>query len=161
MKKEKFSFSRINMLIVLALFMGFTACKNKKKAGEISDPNEVKEQIEEEIANYEEEESDDRVAVKEPNSTQKLHNYFGAIAGASSPQAANGSISEALTMFSTPDAPVLIIIYGVGGTADYDEPTTIRKYLDYLKDTKNDRAVVEEMVMDDYGKIKELVLRKK
>lgn len=160
MKQRKLNFSHINVLVLLALIVGFSACKNKKKATEISDPNEVRAEIEEEIADYEEPE-DGRVAVKEPNRTMRLNNYFGAIAGAASPQAANGSISEALTMFSSPDAPVLIVIYNAGGTTDYDEPTTIKKYLEYLKDTKNNRAEVEEMVMDDYGKIKELVLRKK
>lgn len=161
MKKRRLNFSTINMLVLLALIGGFSACKNKKKATEVSNPNEVKTQIEEEIAGYEAEPEPERIAVKESGKMQKLEGYFGAIANASSTQSANSSIKEALTMFSTPDAPVLIVIYMQNGTPDYDEPTTIKKYLEYLKDTKNNRAVVEETVLDDYGKIKELVLRKK
>ena len=43
---------------------------------------------------------------------------------------------------------------------DYDRPTTIEKYLNYLKDRKAYKAEVENIVYDDYGKIKELELRK-
>ena len=63
-------------------------------------------------------------------------------------------------MFSNSEAPVLIVIYKEGGKPSYDEPTTIGKYLNYLKDTKNNKARVEEVVYDTNGKIKELVLRK-
>lgn len=158
----KSQFSRINMLLLLALVVGFSSCKNKKKATEVSDPVAVKAQIEKEL---EEDEDDsykepERVAVKEPTKTQKLENYFGSIANSSNVAAANSSMQEALKMFSSPDAPVLIIIYRTDGSADYDEPTTIKKYFEYLKDTGNNKAKVEEMVMDDYGKIKELVLKK-
>lgn len=157
--KRKRSFSLVNMLFLLALIVGFSACKNKKKVTEVSDPNAVKVQIEEELEDDPEE--DTRVASKEPTRTEKLETYFSAIASAQSVSSANGTISEALTLFSSPDAPVLVVIYNTGGMADYDEPTTIKKYLEYLKDTKNNNAGVDEMVLDDYGKIQELVLRKK
>ncbi len=52
------------------------------------------------------------------------------------------------------------MIYKEGGKPSYDEPTTIEKYLNYLKDTKNNKAKVEEVVYDANGKIKELVLKK-
>lgn len=163
MNKKNIAFSNTIVLVMLALVVGFSSCKNKKKAGEISDPKEVKEQIEQEIADYEEAEevTEAREVVADVSKSQKLNNYFTAIANAPTTQSANSSISEALTMFSNPDAPVLIVIYSAGGTTDYDEPTTIKKYLEYLKDTKNTKAKVEEMVMDDYGRIKELVLQKK
>jgi hypothetical protein len=44
---------------------------------------------------------------------------------------------------------------------DYDEPTTIRKYLEYLKDQKRINTEVKSLVMDDNGKIKEVELAKK
>lgn len=159
MKKSKINFSLLNGLLLLVLIVGFSSCKNKKKMADVSDQQEVREQIEEELEEEANEEPE-RVATKEPTRSQKLETYFAAIANSSSVTAANGTISEALTMFSNPNAPVLIVIYRADGTTDYDEPTTIKKYLEYLKDTKNNKAVVEEMVMDDYGKIKELVLKK-
>ncbi|RED92061.1 nucleoid-structuring protein H-NS [Marinoscillum furvescens] len=159
MRKLQFNTS---MVALLALIIGFSSCKNKKKTSEISDPQEVKAQIEQELGDddQEQEEQPERKVSKEPTKTQKLDNYFGAIANAPSTASANSSIREALGMFSSPDAPVLIVIYRGDGSTDYDEPTTIRRYLEYLKDTKNDKAEVEEMVMDDYGRIKELVLKK-
>lgn len=161
MRKNRINFSLFNGILILALVVGFSSCKNKKKMSEVSDTQEVKEQIEEELGEDDIEDSEpEREAVKEPTKSQKLENYFTAISNASSATSANGSISEALTMFSTPNAPVLIVIYRGTGNPDYDEPTTIKKYLEYLKDTKNNKAVVEEMVLDDYGKIKELVLKK-
>lgn len=161
MKRNTIKFSTINGVLLLALIVGFSSCKNKKKMSDISDPQEVSQQMEDEFGDEEETTDEpERVAVKEPSTSEKLENYFTAISQASTTSAANGSISEALTMFSNPDAPVLIVIYRGSGNPDYDEPTTIKKYLEYLKDTKNNKAVVEEMVLDDYGKIKELVLKK-
>jgi hypothetical protein len=90
----------------------------------------------------------------------QLHDYFYAIANASSTDAANKSITDALSLFTNPNIPVLIIFYKADGKESYDEPTTIVKYLNYLKDTKNNKATVEEMVKDSNGRIKELVLRK-
>lgn len=161
MKRNTLKFSTINGMLLLALIVGFSSCKNKKKMSDLSDQQEVSQQIEEELSDdMDESEEPEREAVKEPTKSEKLENYFTAISQASTTASANGSISEALTMFSNPDAPVLIVIYRGTGNPDYDEPTTIKKYLDYLKDTKNNKAVVEEMVLDDYGKIKELVLKK-
>ena len=91
----------------------------------------------------------------------RLSNYFGQIANASSINAANNNIREAVGMFSNGEAPVLIIFYAANGTEDFDEPTTITKYLNYLKDLKKAPHKVKEMVMDSQGRIKELVLVKK
>ena len=44
---------------------------------------------------------------------------------------------------------------------DYDKPTTIKKYLDYLKDQKKSPNAVEHLEFDDAGKIKEVTLIKK
>lgn len=164
MKNKGVHYSTIQGLLILALIVGFSSCKNKKKVSEVSDPQEVKAQMEEELETEDETEDDgsgyNRVVTKEPSTSQKINNYFAAISNASNSTSANASINEALAMFSNPDAPVLIVIYRNDGTTDYDEPTTIKKYLEYLKDTKSNTAEVEEMVMDDYGNIKELVLKK-
>jgi hypothetical protein len=98
-------------------------------------------------------------AVKE-KSTVTLANYFESISSASSVSQANMLIADALKLFSSPEAPVLIIISKEGTTIDYDRPTTIKNYLNYLKDTKNNINTVDKIVYDTNGKIKELELLK-
>lgn len=92
---------------------------------------------------------------------QRLNQYFNAIASAGSLAAANSNINEALSLFSSPDALVLIIISEVGGQKDYDRPTSIKKYLEYLKDQKKNINAIDNIVYDNQGKIKELELIKK
>jgi hypothetical protein len=89
-----------------------------------------------------------------------LAGYFSSIAGAGSVSQANMTISETLKMFSSPDAPVFIVISKEGGIVDYDRPTTILNYLNYLKDTRNNINSVDKIVYDNSGKIKELELIK-
>lgn len=96
---------------------------------------------------------------KEITSTS-LADYFSSIANASSASEANLFINDALGLFSSPDALVLIIISKSGGMIDYDRPTTIRNYLNYLKDTKNNINAIDKIVYDNNGKIKELELFK-
>ncbi len=89
-----------------------------------------------------------------------LHDYFGSVATAASTSEANLYINEALNLFASPDTPVLIIISEEGDVIDYDRPTTIKNYLNYLKDTKNNINKVEQVTYDEHGRIKELVLIK-
>lgn len=90
-----------------------------------------------------------------------LENHFMSIAGAPSIPLANERIAQALQMFASPDVPVLIIISQVGGFNDYDRPTTIRRYLDWLKDQKVSPNRVEQAKYDNNGKITELELIKR
>lgn len=62
--------------------------------------------------------------------------YFKAIAEAKDVNQANAYIKDALKLFVSPEAPVLLIIYKKGDVVDYDKPTTIKKYLNHLKDIK-------------------------
>jgi len=73
---------------------------------------------------------------------------------------ANNIINNTLPMFSSPDAVVLIIVSEENGKKDYDRPTNIKDYLDYLKDRKSYTSTVEIIRYDDFGKISELELRK-
>ena len=161
--------SNISKVTLLALLVfGMSGCKLfKKKTGntEITDntPDPVEEVVDapvetEDIPEEPKEELPERNVVEDITLERRLDGYFEAIATASSVGAANNNIREALTQFSTPSAPVLIIFYKGNGQPSYDEPTTIEKYLNYLKDTKNEPARVDEMVLDDNGKVKELVL---
>jgi len=90
-----------------------------------------------------------------------LADYFALVAGASSVESANLKINETLKLFSSPDAPVLIIISKEGGLVDYDRPTTAKKYLEYLKDQKKNLNEIDKIEYDDNGKIKLLELIKK
>ena len=156
MKQSMFAFS-LRKTLVLALFalLAMGACKSKKKAvqtapapapveqGQTPPPAPAATRSAEEIA------------------AEKLENYFNSVARASSVNSANQSIQETLAMFSNQETPVLIVIHEENGIKDYDEPTTIKKYLEYLKDTKKNLNYISDIRMDANGKVSELELRRK
>ncbi len=95
---------------------------------------------------------------------QQLQNAFDGIASAGK----SGNLNQAATLikntlglFSSDDAPVLIIISREGDIVDYDKPTTIKRYLDFVKDQKASKNAVDSYQLDAGGKIKELDLIKK
>lgn len=81
-----------------------------------------------------------------------------AIATAGSIDASNNQIQKTLQAFETPDVPVLIIVSKNADFNDYDKPTTISKFLNYLKDKKQYKYVVEAVKKNSLGKITELEL---
>jgi hypothetical protein len=97
---------------------------------------------------------------KQKQAAIAITDYFSSIAAATSVSQANMQIVEALKLFTSPEAPVLIIISKSGDQVDYDRPTTIKDYLNYLKDTKNNKNKVDKIVYDAGGKIKEVELLK-
>lgn len=90
-----------------------------------------------------------------------IDNQLSAVANAGTVDAANNSIQSALQYFATPDVPLLIIISKADGFNDYDRPTTILKFLNYLKDKKQYQYMVESVERDAMGKITEIELIKK
>ena len=90
-----------------------------------------------------------------------LGRNFNSIANAGSTSQANRVINETLGMFESPNVPVLIIIKQNAGFNDYDRPTTIEKYLNYVKDQKKAAEKVYEIKYNANGKINELELIKK
>ena len=162
--------------LVLILTIGSVGCKSKKKAMEASNAEKArmeqeaalrKQKEQEEAARKEAEErerlaaearSKDEIKVSAP--ATRLNEYFRAIAGSTNVTSANSSINEALSMFSSPETPVLIVISEYDGKKDYDRPTTIGKYLNYLKDQKKNINAISDMKTDASGKITELELRK-
>ena len=86
---------------------------------------------------------------------------FNSIANAGSTSQANPVINETLDMFESPNTPGLIIIKQNQGFNDYDRPTTIEKYLNYLKDQKKVDEKVFDIKYNANGKINELELIKK
>lgn len=98
---------------------------------------------------------------REGNAPKGLGEYFDLISKSTNLATTNRYIGEAMQLFASEDVPVLIIISKSGDIVDYDRPTTIKKYLEYLKDQKVVRNEIENVVYDANGKITELELIKK
>ena len=160
---------------VLVLMICFTGCKSKKKAAEAARAAEERARIEQEAKLRSEEEQRKKEAEEQARRDEearrqqeamanapkaKLGQYFESIARSTNMASANSSINEALGLFASPDTPVLIVISEENGQKDYDRPTTIRQYLNYLKDTKNNSSAISNLQFDSSGKITEVELRK-
>lgn len=152
-----FTFSlRKTLFLALFAMLAMGACKSKKKA-----VAPTPAPVQQEVVTPQAPPPAPPARSAEEIAAEKLENYFNAVAAASSVNAANQSIQEALTMFSNQETPVLIVIHEENGIKDYDEPTTIKKYLEYLKDTKKNLNYISDIRMDGSGKVSELELRRK
>ena len=145
------------LLIFIAFFV-FTGCKTTKKVASATKTTEKTEPKTEETTKAETTKPTTGTSSINEAARVKLENYFSSIASSSSVESANMKISEALTMFSSPDIPVIIAFFNENGKKDYDEPTTIKNYLNYLKDQKKNPNKVDDIVYDTTGKIAELDL---
>lgn len=156
MKQSLFAFSlRKTLFLALFAMLAMGACKSKKKAVQPTPTPAPVEEVIPQAPPQAPARSAEEVAA------EKLENYFNAVAAAGNVNAANQSIQETLAMFSNQETPVLIVIHEENGIKDYDEPTTIKKYLDYLKDTKKNLNYISDIRMDANGKVSELELRRK
>lgn len=155
MKEKLFSFT-INRSLIIALvaMLAMGACKSKKKVVATPTPAPVETVTPPPAAPA-------PVASAEEVAAEKLENYFNSVAAAGNANMANQSIQETLAMFSNQETPVLVVIHEENGIKDYDEPTTIKKYLDYLKDTKKNLNFISDIRLDANGKVSELELRRK
>jgi ATPase subunit of ABC transporter with duplicated ATPase domains len=161
------------LVILISLLLAGTGCKSKKKAMEAQAAAE-KARLEQEAALQREKEREAELQrqreaeeaarrnaeARTPAPAQRLGMFFEAVANAGNVNAANTTINEALAMFASPDTPVLIVISEENGQKDYDRPTTIRNYLNYLKDTRKNMNRVGNVQVDGSGKITELELIK-
>lgn len=162
------------------LMISVFGCKSKKKAMEAAAAAEkarIEQEAKEASAKREREEEEarkkeaeakakleaearQRDAAKASTPAARLGEYFTAISSSSNTASANSSINEALALFASPDTPVLIVISESGGQKDYDKPTTIKNYLNYLKDQKKNINQISNLQFDNSGKITELELKK-
>jgi len=123
---------------------------------------QVEKKLARERAQKEEEERRAAEERERANATDVvLGRNFNSIANAGSVSQANRVINETLGMFESPNVPVLIIIKQNAGFNDYDRPTTIEKYLNYVKDQKKASEKVHDIKYNANGKINELELIKK
>jgi hypothetical protein len=162
------------VMLVLCLVICASGCKSKKKALEASNAAAEKARLEQEAITRKQQEEQqkrdaeekakrDAEAAKEASAAapkERLGNYFETITNSRDLSSANTNISEALLLFASPETPVLIIISESGGQKDYDRPTTIKDYLNYLKDQKKNVNKIEKLQFDGSGKITEVELRK-
>lgn len=156
----------IRNLTLIVLISGFcitaTSCGSSKKtkakaAEEARMAKEREERIKREEADRKQREDiEKQKAMREPYN--KIEDYFKKVTSATNVYNANATIDQAMNMFSSPEAPVLIIIKKTGNIVDYDRPTTARQYFDYLKDQKKTFNKVDKLEMDSNGKIKEMIL---
>jgi hypothetical protein len=166
--------SKLVMLTLVLMIFTF-GCKSKKKAAEAARAADERARMEQEAATKKQQEEQSRIeaeekakrdaeakdaAAKASAPKARLGQYFEAISTATSVNSANSSINEALTLFASPETPVLIVISESNGQKDYDRPTTIRDYLNYLKDQKKNMNQISNLQFDGSGKITEVELRK-
>lgn len=156
MKQKLFSISvNRSLIIALVAMLAMGACKSKKKAAQQAPPPAPVEQVEQPAP------APTPVSSAEEVAAEKLENYFNSVAAAGNASMANQTIQETLAMFSNQETPVLIVIHEENGIKDYDEPSTIKKYLEYLKDTKKNLNYISDIRLDANGKVSELELRRK
>ena len=115
----------------------------------------------ERLAKLKEEEMKRKKAEEERTRYDYINDYFYQIARSGDVTAANAKIDEALKLYASKDVPVLIIISQADGIIDYDKPTTIEKYLNFVKDQKSYSNKIHNVKFDEYGQITELELIKK
>jgi hypothetical protein len=99
--------------------------------------------------------------MQEASKYKDIDTQLESISTSSTIDAANQKIMLSMDKFASPDVPVLIIISQAGGFNDYDRPTTISKFLHYLKDKQEYKYQVVSVKKDALGKITELELLKK
>ncbi|MBO7460359.1 MAG: hypothetical protein J6T53_05605 [Bacteroidales bacterium] len=105
-----------------------------------------------------EEEQRLRELAEQNQANKGIADMFYLIANAKDINTANNYIKEALKLFESPDAVVLIRLNNYG---DYDRPTTAVNYLNYLKDQKKVTVNVDNIKYNAENKITELELIKK
>ncbi|HYF68389.1 MAG TPA: nucleoid-structuring protein H-NS [Ohtaekwangia sp.] len=162
----------LSILVILLLFVG-SGCKSKKKAMEAANAEKERARIEQQAAldRQKQEELKQREAAEKARldaeaaaaaaePAKRLDVYFNAIANSNNVNSANSSINEALSLFASPQTPVLIVISESEGQKDYDKPTRIIDYLNYLKDQKKNINKISDLKFDASGKITEIELTK-
>jgi hypothetical protein len=167
-------------MLAITLLICAAGCKSTKKAQEAARLAAEKTRMEQEAADKKQEEEARKKQAAEDQANRdaeakrqresesakastpyvKLNQYFDAIANSTNVASTNSSITEALALFASEETPVLIVISGSGDQKDYDRPTTIKKYLNYLKDQKKNINQIENLQFDNSGKITEVELKK-
>jgi hypothetical protein len=148
------------LLISVTLFISavlVSGCKSTKKVTATTE-TPPREEVKEEPELVEEMVEEVEKTPEEKSFEEKLLGYFEDIASSPNVNLANRNISEVLSYFESGEAPVFVVFYREGGQKDYDKPTTIAKYLNYLKDQKKNPHKIDKIIYNDDGKIEEIEL---
>ena len=157
------------LLICATLITSVSSCKKNKKIADVTAQTETPDEDLEAKRRAEAEKAErERLArekaaaeAKTKGTYARLEGYFASVAESGNVDLANRNIREALNMFSSPETTVLIVIKEIDGEKDYDRPTNIRDYLNYLKDTKKNLNRINHLKIGDDGKIQEVELIRK
>jgi hypothetical protein len=163
-KAQKVDIARAALYDLLLNKDNKTADELEKEMNAIKRQNLQDSEIDELLARLEKKIQEMRSGGSSLPVKEQLENAFTTIANSAKSgnlTQADNTISKTLQLFSSDDAPVLIIISREGSTVDYDKPTTIKRYLNLVKDTKASRNDIDAIMTDSSGKIKELDLIKK
>ena len=123
---------------------------DKAKQMRLDNELKVKAEVERKRIKLEKDKTDNKQVL-----IQKLESLFNELSKGKDKK------SELVALCSSSDVPVLIIINDKNGKKDYDQPSTIKKYAEYLMDTKNFNTKIKDIKVDNYQKISKLVLIKK
>lgn len=117
--------------------------------------------VEEEIEKKRLEDEKNENQKKHLNATkEKLTSLFKKIATTKDSVLLAGYFQESIQMFDSEQVPVLIVINDSNGHKDYDRPTTIKRYLEFIKDQNKYSDRFLNILFDGNGKITELELLK-
>lgn len=148
---------RLIPVIALAL-LALSACKNQKHLSK-SMPEAEPMPVVQPVVTPAPATAPPAAVATVPKSTNVLvEEYLHEVATAPTKLAAGRSEAELLSLFDSRSTPVLIVIYQEGDFKDYDEPTTIGAYLEYLRLQNKQPAAVQNIVKNPAGKIIELEL---
>ncbi len=154
---------------ILFIFMFLSACKSSKN---MSLDNKQKSKIDKkevilndkkkEISkkNDEEAKAKERSALKlqkenKDKMIKKLDTEFSNTAKGVD------NFNKVLSLCSYSEIPVLTVIFNKNKKKkDFDRPTSLKRYLEYLKDTKNYNVKVNDIFTDESGKITKIELIK-
>ena len=150
--------SYVYVVLLIFAFSAISGCKSKKKVTASSEKQPVEEVKEVPPPPPVKEEPVVEKKPAELTMEAQIEKNFQAIADASSVKIANRYIDETMKYFTDPEVPVFIVFYRENGVKDYDKPTTIEKYLNYLKDQKNNPNKIDKIIFNDQGKIEEIEL---
>ena len=155
-KTMRMKLLNLSVVLIICGFVAINGCKSKKKvtASTEKPPTEEVKEVPPPVV-------EEKPVEKKPAELTleaQLDKNFQAIADASSVDYANRIINETQKFFASPDAPVFIVFYRENGVKDYDKPTTIVNYLNYLKDQKKNPNKIDKLIFNDQGKIEEIEL---
>jgi hypothetical protein len=163
LKQEKIDAAKAELMDMLVNKDDKTADELESELAKIKAMNLDDKEVKDLIGKVEQKIAAMRNKKNVPLKTQLEMNFQGVADAAKAGNTTQVSqlTGNTLKLFSSDDAPVLIIISREGSSVDYDKPTNIKRYLEFIRDQKVSRNAVDNYQLDGDGKIKELDLIKK